>query len=339
MRAAMWTAAAVLLVTMVSTALAHAEPPGDRAAEAAFLLGKLDEDDDAFDKAVADYRAAIRAAPESASAVRAAERLDWLEARSEGGFVPLSLLERIRRSPALSSNPEAIDRLAQQADGFPPGVVRVEARMLAAEAWLHRMQRPQRAIAELRAVAADPSCDPVTARLAEQELVDALLANATLDDAVAEARANATLLDRRSLTRVLGLVVRRTIRRVAIAVLVVFVGLATTALLRAYLRGDFPYAVHATRRLALLSVFFVAFLGLAGGMLASKYESGNSSPFLLLASVALPLVLVARAWGAVGSPFIVARAARALLCAATVLAAAFLLLEGLDPQYLSGFGL
>jgi hypothetical protein len=333
-------AAATLLVTMlVAVAFARAEPPNDRVAESSFLLGKLDEDDDAFDKAVADYRAAVDAAPDSVWAARAVERIDWLQARSEGEFVPLARLEHVRRSPALSSSPEAIDRLAQQAETFPPGAVRVESRMLAAEAWLRRMNQPQRAIAELRAVTEDSSCDPVTARLAEQELVDALLAHATLDEAVAEARANAARLDARFLKGVLRLVVRHRVRRVAIAVLAIFAALAATAMLRAYLRGAFPKAVGAIRRLAPLATLFAAFLALAGGLLASKYESGNSAPFLLLGSAALPLVLLGRAWGAVGSPRTASRAARALLCAATMFAAAFLLLEGLDPQYLSGFGL
>jgi hypothetical protein len=339
MRAAMCTAAATLLVTMLAAAVARAEPPSDRVAESSFVLGKLDEDDDAFDKAVADYRAAVEAAPDSLWATRAAERIDWLQARAEGDFVPLARLERVRRSPALSSSPEAIDRLAQQADAFPPGAVRVEARMLAAEAWLRRMNQPQRAIAELRAVTEDPSCDPVTARLAEQELVDALLANATLGEAVAEARAHAARLDTRFLNRVLRLVVRRNVRHGAITVLALFGGLAATGLLRAHLRGSFPDAVRALRGLAPLATLFVAFLALAGGILASKYESGNSAPFLLLGSASLPLVLLSRAWGAVGSPRSAPRAARALLCAATMFAAAFLLLEGLDPQYLSGFGL
>jgi hypothetical protein len=41
----------------------------------------------------------------------------------------------------------------------------------------------------------------------------------------------------------------------------------------------------------------------------------------------------------VGSQTAAARAARALLCGATVIAAAFMLLDTLGPQYLTGFGL
>jgi hypothetical protein len=51
------------------------------------------------------------------------------------------------------------------------------------------------------------------------------------------------------------------------------------------------------------------------------------------------LLLLARAWSAVGSQSSPARAARALLCGATVIAAAFTLLDRFGPQYLAGFGL
>jgi hypothetical protein len=88
-----------------------------------------------------------------------------------------------------------------------------------------------------------------------------------------------------------------------------------------------------------VAAIFVAFVAVAGGALASNYEAGNAAPFLLLGAVVLPLVLVARAWSAVGSTRGAARVARALLCAATVLAAAFLLLDAVNPQYLTGFGL
>jgi len=84
---------------------------------------------------------------------------------------------------------------------------------------------------------------------------------------------------------------------------------------------------------------FVAFLAIGGGLLASKYESGNASPFVWLGAVVLPLLLLARAWAAVGAQTGRARAARAALCGGAVVAAAFTLLDVLDPQYLTGFGL
>jgi hypothetical protein len=86
-------------------------------------------------------------------------------------------------------------------------------------------------------------------------------------------------------------------------------------------------------------VLFAAFVGLGGGALASGYEAGNAAPFLALGAAVLPVVLVARAWGAAGSTRAAARAGRALVCFVTVLAIGFVVLERIDPQYLGGFGL
>src|SRR5579884_2914119 len=144
-------------------ALARATAAADDAtavAEAYFLLGKLDEDDMAFPRAMEDDRAAMKAAPNTRWAIRASDRIDWLRARSEGDFAPLARLERVRRDPAASSDPAAVDALAHDLESFPPGTVRVEARMLVAEAWLGRMHRPDAAVAQLRKVADDPKADP-----------------------------------------------------------------------------------------------------------------------------------------------------------------------------------
>ena len=98
-------------------------------------------------------------------------------------------------------------------------------------------------------------------------------------------------------------------------------------------------ALLELRRLAPVATLFVAFVALAGGLLATKYEAGNAAPFLLLGAAVLPLLLLARAWSSVGSQASGARAARALLCGASVVATAFVLLDWFDPQYLTGFGL
>ena len=45
-------------------------------------------------------------------------------------------LDRIRQDPAVANDPSAIEALARDADTFPAGTVRVDARMLVAEAWL-----------------------------------------------------------------------------------------------------------------------------------------------------------------------------------------------------------
>jgi hypothetical protein len=217
--------------------------------------------------------------------------------------------------------------------------VRVEARMLVAEAWVGRLRRTGDAIAVLREVVEDPSADPLTARLAERELVDALATKGDLFQAAAEARAHANILDPRFVRTVDRLLQRRWLRRVAIALLGAFVAFAAVALGRARRRHALGDAVHAVGSIAPVALPFALFVAVAGGVLASQYESGNAWPFLLLGAATLPLVLVARAWSVVGSQRPVARVARGVLCGATVLAAAFMLLDMVSPEYLEGFGL
>jgi hypothetical protein len=316
-----------------------AEGDPEAVAEAHFLLGKIDEDDSAFEQALGEYRASIAAGPNTRWALRASERVDWLRARSEGNFAPLATLERVRRDPAAAADPASVEALAREAESFPPGMVRVEARMLVAEAWLGRLHRPSAALDELRAVANDPKADALTARLAERELIDVLVSLDRIDEAAAEARAHASHLDPRFVRQVSRLLVRRSVRYGAIVVLGGFLALSCVAVARAARRKALGKAARELRKLAPVAALFVAFVAVGGGLLASNYESGNSSPFLLLGGAVLPLVLIARVWSAVGSERQVARVARSLLCGATVLAAAFLLLDRIHPQYLAGFGL
>jgi hypothetical protein len=312
---------------------------GEALAEAHFQKGQLDEDHAAFAQALVDYGAAIAAAPNTRWALRASDRIDWLRARSEGGFAPLAALERVRRDPAIGADAASIEALAQQAETFPPGTVRVEARMLVAEAWLGRMHRPDAALAELRLVSDDPAADPLTTRLAEREVVDVLVAAGRIDEAAAEARLHANRLDARFVRQVSRLLLRRALRYAALCVIACFAALAGSSVARATRAGTLGDMARELRRLAPVAALFVAFVALGGSALASNYESGNASPFLWLGAAVLPLVLVARAWSAVGSARASARVARSFLCAATVLAVAFLLLDTVNPQYLAGFGL
>jgi hypothetical protein len=252
-------------------------------------------------------------------------------------------LERVRGDPKLADDPAAIEALARAAETFPPGLVRVEARMLVAEAWLGRMQRPEDAIAELRRVtddvSGDPAADMLTARLAEHELVDALAAARGIGAAQAEAHAGARLLDPRFVQSIDRLARRRWLLGAAILVLTVFAALAAAALARARRRRALGEAARAVGGVAPGAATFLAFLALAGGGLAARSESGSATPFLLFGAAALPLVLLARAWGAVGSTRRAGRLGRSALCAGAVLAAAFVLLDVVNPAYLEGFGL
>jgi hypothetical protein len=329
-------------VAAARDALARAAIAGDdveATGEADFLLGKLDEEQGAFEQAVDDYRRAVAASPNTRWALRATERIDWLRARSEDHFGPLAALEQVRRDPRTAADPASVEALARQADSFPPGLVRVEARMLVAEAWLGRLHRPDLAVAELRAVSEDPRADALTARLAERELVDVLVSTGRIDEAAAEARAHANRLDARFVRQVTRLLVRRKVRFGAVAILAGFALLAGVGLARAARGGTLGAAGRELKKIAVPAAIFVGVVAVGGGMLASNYESGNSGPFLLLGGAVIPLVLVARAWAAVGSNDAAARIARSLLAAAATLAIAFLLLDAAHPEYLAGFGL
>jgi type II secretory pathway pseudopilin PulG len=316
-----------------------ARDDADAVAEAQFLLGRLDEDDAAFPSALGHYRDAIDAGPNTRWAQRASDRVDWLRARSEGDFAPLARLEHVRRDPALASDPAAIEALARDAESFPPGQVRVEARMLVAEAWLGRLHRPAEAVGELRSVCDDPHADALTSRLAARELVDAIVADGRLEDAVSEAHRRSNRLDPRFVRQIERLVVRRELRRVALVEVALFLALVGAAVVRARRRGALAEVGLSLKKLAPLAILFVLYVAGVGGMLASNYESGNATPFLLLGAAALPLVIAARAWGAVGSRHAAARVGRAILCGTTMVGAAFLLLDTVNPAYLEGFGL
>jgi hypothetical protein len=152
-------------------------------AEAYFRVGVADEEDREFEDALAAQRECIASAPYSAWARSARQRVAWMSARSEGGFEPLARLERVRRSPTLGVDPAALEVLAREADAFPPGRVRAEARMFVGEAWLARSTRSEDAIRLFRKIADDPSSDSMDTLLARRRLLEMLLAIGRVDEA------------------------------------------------------------------------------------------------------------------------------------------------------------
>ncbi len=147
--------------------------------DALFQLAQADEDAGAFAQALVP-RSGCQDRRGPVGACGPSERptwIAWLDGRSEGNLrLPLATLEHVRRHPELASDPAAVEALAHEAERAPqPGLVRVEARMFVAEAWLGRMHRPADALAQLHAVSDDPEADPLTSRLAEREIVDTLV--------------------------------------------------------------------------------------------------------------------------------------------------------------------
>lgn len=87
-----------------------------------------------FAVALAAYESAERADPASRQARRARARIEFLRARSEGDFVPLVELERMRRGSF--SDPVRLAAFEQRVSAFPAGRVRREARALVADSYL-----------------------------------------------------------------------------------------------------------------------------------------------------------------------------------------------------------
>lgn len=197
-------------------------------AEAYFRLGALDEEDGMFASALTSYGECIARMPGSHWARSARKRVTWLNERSEGDFAPLAQLQRSQRNPALANDPAALDAFAREVDGFPPGMVRGEARMLVAEAWLKDMDRPQNAVREFRKVVDDPKANPRTSVFAERDLVAEWLAEGKLDEAANEIRMHP--LDPRLVKQVQQLVHERELWRWAAIATTVLVCIAFVAI-------------------------------------------------------------------------------------------------------------
>ena len=199
----------------------------------AFLgLARMDRDERAYASALSNYRACVAAAPNTVWAQRATQQIAWLSARAEGDFAPLERFERVKLDPAKMSDPQAIDELAREAEAFPPGLVRVEARRFVAEAWLAAPHRVPDAIQELRKVQVDlPFAELLTDRTVERELVDALLASGDVDGAAREVAAHHEWLEPPVVADVLRLARRLALERAARVEIFLFSAYALVALL------------------------------------------------------------------------------------------------------------
>jgi tetratricopeptide (TPR) repeat protein len=341
-RALLYTAALFFLTGAATSAAEEgagpdvASAPRTRAADA-FARAERADESFAFAEALAGYEEALRLDPTMPAALRAEARARMLRERSEGGFTPLVALERVRRDPRLASDPAAIDALVKAADGFPPGVVRVEAWALAAEAYAHRLGRPDDAASLWRRVATDPAADPVLTRAALRSLATFYIERR--DWAGAEAVMALPTMDAKLASEVRRAIFRHHVRLASVTTLCSVFVLATIALAGAARRRTLGEVVRRIRATSALIVGYAVYVAVVGALLASGYEQGAGLPFVLFGVALVPLLLIARAWGAAGSQSRSARALRAVLCAASVLGAAFLVLERVGRGYLEGVGL
>jgi hypothetical protein len=243
--------------------------------------------------------------------------------------------QRAREPTSSRPDPKAISR--RDVAGFPEGRVRSEARLVAAEAFWHRLGEPRRAAALLEEVLADPAADRLTRGLAISELV-------AVDRELGDLGAARAAVDRYpdlapSLRiEVLRLSRRVSLRSASLAVLAALVLIGAASIARAARKKPLREVGRALR--SPLPIAFALYLGGASAILVRLYGNADPRPFLWLGLGVLSVATIARAWR-LGStdqrP--AARIARALICAAGVLAAAFLALERTDAGYLESFGL
>lgn len=324
------------LVLVADRALAD-DADGARArAEAVLRQAELEDEHLELAAALAHYDEGRALDPGSPRAPRAESRAATLRAHAEGDFSPYRRLERVRRDPALSADARAIDELVRDAETFPPGLVRVEVWILAAEAYAQREGRPLEAEALLRRVVVDDRADPVLATKAARDLVTLRLARRDLAGAEEAVRLAGTRGDPKLAGDVRRAGRRRSLHHASIAALVVILLFTARALARRSARARARTALASTWKLAL---GYAAYVALAGALLASGYEAETSKPFLAFGVVLAPVLIMARAWGAAGGSSVAARAGRATLSALAAFAAAFLVLEVIDVRLLEGFGL
>lgn len=229
------------------------------------------------------------------------------------------LLDAIRRDPALASDPRAIDELVREADAAPPSPERVDAWVLAAEAYAERLGRPEEAERLYRAIVAAPEADDVLRGKARRDLVTVLVARGDLEAAADAARGGDPALA----AEVRRLIVRRWLHFTSIGVL------AAVALM--FARAVAKRRPRGALRGAKVALAFAAWVGLGGALLVSRYEDADATPFLVLGAAIVPVLFVARAWSLAGSPSRAARVSRAVACAGAALAAAFLVMEATAP--------
>jgi hypothetical protein len=308
-------------------------------AEQLYTSAEQEEKDLAFASALHDYEASVAADPSNRWVLRSNARARWLRDRSEGDFAPLVRLERVRRDPSAQHDAATVEALARDLEAFPPGEVRIEARMFVAESDLTLIGRPNDGERELDALLDEPAVSKATSQAAiraqaASRLVDIAMSRGDVPSAK-RAAARGGSGTAQLVARVARWARRRVIERVCAVVVVLFAIAGCVAAARR-LRGARVTALGAfVAKAAAICVYLATF----AAIIAGSYENGHTLPFVTLPLAILPIAVVARAWALSGASSTRARALRALFGAAAVVAAAFLVLDRIDVRYLESFGL
>lgn len=316
-------------------------------AEAHFRLGSMYEQEGAYARSFEEYQACIAASSSGRIGRNAWSRAEWLKARSEGDFVPLSRSWAVRSNPAFARDPLAVEAFVREAGAFPPGIVRSEARMAGAEALLG-MDRVDEAISLFVLVRDDPRSLGTTIGLAEDHVVQALLDAGRLTDAADEVERRGALASPERVANVRRLVRRRLLRQTAIAALAACIVYAAVSVAWAGRRGRSGLAVawRALRRPSWRGIVRGAVLVagayavLAAVLVALRHDPVRSTSCMAVATAAVPITLGGLALDAAGSRSSIAR--RRLIAAMCVVAYAgttYLVLSWFLPAYLDYLGI
>lgn len=318
------------------TAIAAQEDDPRSAASARYFLAALDDEGYRFADALRGYRASIAMDPGSPYAGRILARVQELEAHAEGGFAPLAALERVRRTPALSNDPEALVRLGREARNWPAGSCRAEARYLVAEGLSTRFARPQEGAAVYRELALDPTSPGNLRDLAAQRLVE-LGVTLGREDRAARDVAAVRAVDPEVRTLAAVHLRRRRLRHGSVGVLALTAALGVISAAWTRRSGRWAELLRAWRRP--LPLAHLALLSLGGAGLAHLSDGHEGGPFYVLGAGTLGVYLAVTAAAVAGPARWWAAIPRAMLGLLAALAVSYLAMERLDVMMLEGIGL
>ncbi len=254
-------------------------------------------------------------------------RILYLNARDDDAFAMLSLLEHARRIDP--ENAASLEELRRRAYALAPSrALRSESLLLLGDAYLRLGDFGRAKEAFLEVVSS--TSDEFSKRLAATRLYE--VARLSHDDGLArrvaeEGRGEPWILDDFLRARRRG--IARTLAR---CVLVVYATLAAFALVRMRRSDERKSRAEIPAAAILATMGWIAL----GGVFANNYETGSYRPFLWFAIFSAPL-LVATTW--IRQAFPNRRALLGSLAALSILGAAFLVLDRINPAYLRGFSL
>jgi hypothetical protein len=316
-------------------------------AEAHARLGSLDEEDGAYARAFDQYQACVALSPTGRLGRNIRMRVEWLKARSEGDFAPLSRLWAMRRDPAFTHDPAVALAFVREANGFPPGIVRSEATMAAAEALLamHRVDEATPLFVEVRD---DPRSLPMTVKLAEGHVVQARIEAGDVNGAADEVDRRGALVTPEQIAAVRRLERRRTLRRTALAGLGVYLAFAGMTVAWAGRRRDRAVFADVWRALggssrraawSAMAVTAGAYGILAAVLLAFRHDPVRAAPCLAAATLVIPFAIGTIAVDAASAKGTPRRVLLVALGIVGVASASYLALNAFLPVYLDRVGL